>query len=212
MGEFDQYDGQNNFNERRRRKNRRLNYEDDALGMADAGDRSDGDFANIEDYAGGLVEENRNNRYYRDWDDQAQSDPLADPIPATNPRYRRPGAPVPPLDPNQPSPAVQRAAQLMERANRRNRGGTIDNPPPRRGRSRADDYIEEPEQQSPLDGIMNTLNGLGRNLNIPGLPTIDASGVGNASKSIMVALLVVAFLLCSCLLLLTAWIISLFAG
>ena len=208
MGEFDQYDGQNNFNERRRRKNRLGNYEDDALGMADAGDRADGDFANIEDYAGGLVEEQGRN--YRDWDDNSQSDPLADPVPTINPRCRRPGAPVPPLDPNQPSPAVQRAAQLMERANRRNRGIAIDEPAPRRGRSRADAYEDDPQQ--PGGNIMDMLGGLGRNLNIPGLPTIDASGVGNASKSIMAVLLVIAFLLCSCLLLMTAWIISLFAS
>ncbi len=211
MGEFDQYDGQNNFNERRRRKNRLGNYEDDAFGMADAGDRADGDFANIEDYAGGLVEEEgRNSRNYRDWDDNSQSDPLADPGPTINPRYRRPGAPVPPLDPNQPSPAIQRAAQLMERANRRNRGIAIDEPAPRRGRSRADAYEDDPQQ--PGGNIMDMLSGLGRNLNIPGLPTIDASGIGNASKSIMAVLLVIAFLLCSCLLLMTAWIISLFAS
>lgn len=211
MGEFDQYDGQNNFNERRRRRSRRLNSEDDALGMADAGDRADGDFANIEDYAGGLVEENRNSSYYRDWDDQSQSDPLADPVPTASSRYRRPGAPVPPLNPNQPSPAVERAARLMERANRRNRGLTIDDPPPRRGRSRADDYDDVPEQ-TPLGGFMDMLGGVGRNLNIPGLPTVDASGVGNVSKSIMVALVVIAFLLCGCLLLMTIWIISLFAS
>ncbi|MBI5930124.1 MAG: hypothetical protein HY862_12505 [Chloroflexi bacterium] len=215
MGEFDQYDGQRNSNDRRRRKNRLQNYEDEADGMADAADQTDGNFANMEDYAGGFADEygRQNPRHYRDWNDNSgqDADPLAGPAP-TNPRYRRPGAPVPPLDPNQPSPALQRAAQLMDRANRR--GGRVIDAPPSRSRSRSraadDTYDDTPEQ--PGSSFMDMLGSIGKNLNIPGLPTVDASGIGNASKSIMVAALVIVFLLCSCLLVLTAWIISLFAS
>jgi hypothetical protein len=209
MGEFDFYDGQRDSDGRQRR--RRLNYEDDGLGMADSADQADGSFANIEDYAGGMVDEfgRENNRYYRDFEENSAQGLSDEPV-LPNPRYRRPGAPVPPLDPNQPSPAVQRAAQLMERANRRGRPATIDAP---QGRSRryGDDYVDESQ---PGGNILESLTSIGKglNLNIPGLPNIDTRGIGKISNTILIALGVVAFLLCSCLFLLTAWIISLFTG
>lgn len=212
MGEFDYYDSQRDSKERRQRRSRYRNLEDDAFGMAEAADRADGDFANAEDYAGGLIdEEGRDNRYYRDWDSGQPNDLESGAAPySPNPQYSRPGAPVPPFDPNQPSPAVQRAARLMERANRR--GGVTENAPPRsRSRSRADPYEDIPDQQ-PVGNVMEMLGSFGRNLNVPGLPAMNTTGVGNLSKSILIGLVLIAFVLCSCLLLMTAWIISLFTS
>lgn len=210
MGEFDFYDGQRDSDGRQRRRRQRLNYEDDGLGMADAADQADGSFANIEDYAGGMIDEfGQDNRYSHNFDDNsAQGFDDAPVLP--NPRYRRPGAPVPPLDPNQPSPALQRAAQLMERTNRRGRPATIDAPQGRARRRYEDDYVDE---SKPGGNILESLAGIGKglNLNIPGLPNIDTRGVGKISNTILIALGVIAFLLCSCLFLLTAWIISLFS-
>lgn len=120
---------------RRNAKRRRRRYEDDAWGQAEYADYGDGDYANVEDYAGGMVDEvGGKKRYYNpdryDNDDQytAQSNPVG-----TNWRSEHIAA---------PSDGMERASELMAKFNERN---SI----PGRTNQRQPNQPTLPPQQSP---------------------------------------------------------------
>ena len=116
MGEYPYYD--EDPQRRRRRERRRRDYAEDAWGMAEYQDYGDGSFADAEDYAAGMVDEER--RAYRRYDpdrydgDEPNEDNYtvaADPVSQSEWRSQHIGT---------STEGVERAADLLSRLNERN--------------------------------------------------------------------------------------------
>jgi hypothetical protein len=206
--EFEFHEEDRHQRERRRKRFRddyRTNATDDALGMAAAGDSQDGSDGDLGEWAGGLVDEQRPGfqSYKGDWNDQ-------DSGAGGRGHYQRPPVrSTPLLDPNQPSPAVERAARLMERANRRTRRSAMDEAgysvTDRRRDFTRNEYYDQRQAHGPLDGLMASLGNIGDGLGMP-----DLGGLTRHTGTVITILTILAIALCGCLLLVTAWIASLF--
>jgi hypothetical protein len=204
MDEFEFWENQRNQDKRRRRKrfreDHRSSYTDEALGMAAEADSHDGNAANVEDWAAGLVdEEGRPNSSYRDWNEQEARADYPDTVHYQRPAYRS----MPPTDPSQPSPALQRAAQFMDRANRRVRRRAREAPryqePDRYSR-----YNDRRDLASPTGSWLDSLLNFGSDINL------NLGGFGRLSNIALIVLVVALIAACGCLLFLAAWIGNLF--
>ncbi|PJF39124.1 MAG: hypothetical protein CUN55_15240 [Phototrophicales bacterium] len=124
MGEYPDYN-----EEFSRRKRRRRDYTDDAWGMAEYEDYDDGSAGDVEDYAGGLVPEERLHSRYRDEEYDNAEDyqyTVASNAPENQWRTQHIGSGS--------TDGIQQAARLLQRMNERN-SYPVTSQPIQRGRS-----------------------------------------------------------------------------
>lgn len=124
----------------KRRKRRKRRYVDDAWGMAEYEDYADGNFADAEDYAAGLVDEEGHGGRIR-----SQYVGGADDDDYSSASYE--------ITRGHPDRAVERATDLMQRMNRRT---SYNQPPPTRSQSPAiHSRSSPPPNASPLDTLFD---------------------------------------------------------
>lgn len=194
------WDGDERSKRRKRhlKDDHRREFSDEGWGMAFDADMYDGDEGEIEDWAAGMVhEEGRDD----DWRDRREHDfegDFDDYYPSSRYQYagtynmNKSSQQKRPQDPNKPSPAVERAAQFMDRVENRPRkhGGRIKDRPRNslrtnqrdtRQPARRGDYVEMPSRSHTARDMGQDQGCLamifGFDLDTNNLPMMAAMGV-----------------------------------